>query len=113
MTGPERHRARSVRKMVAFTDSEWVRVERRMALSGARSFGQFARDALLDGEIRVVKVAFDPASLRVELSRIGNNMNQIARQANVDEVATVEQVKAARELLREIQGLIVQASKEA
>ena len=113
MTSPEPRRARPVRKLVSFSDSEWAAVERRMSLAEASSFEQFARRAVLDGEVKVRRIAFDTALIGAELSRIGNNVNQIARLANTESVATMEEMKATRALMREIQALIERAVKEA
>jgi hypothetical protein len=66
---------------------------------------------VLDGEVRVQRVAFDASELRVELSRIGNNINQIARQVNVNEVVTYEEMRAARLLLQKVQAVITAALK--
>ena len=105
MTNPEPRRARPVRKLISFSDSEWATVERRMSLAEASSFDEFARRTILDGEVKVRKIAFDPAPLGAELARIGNNINQNA--------ATLDEVKYTRQLVREIQSLIEQAAKAA
>lgn len=88
---------------------EWERVQRRMEITGVHSFESFGRAAILDGEVRVQRIAFDPAVLRVELSRIGNNVNQIARHVNTDDVVTYEEMRAARMLLVQVQKLISNA----
>ena len=75
-------RSRGVFKGLWLSDAEWKRVERRMELAEARTFADYARRALTEGKIVVRRVAFDPAPLRAELSRIGNNINQIARALN-------------------------------
>ncbi len=72
MAGSGEKRSRGVFKGLWFSDEEWRRVERRMRIAGASDFAKFARPALLDGEIRVERVAFDPSVVRAELSRIGN-----------------------------------------
>lgn len=104
-------RARPIRKALSFSDAEWARVQRRMDAASSNSFEAFARRAVLDSEIRVKRVAFDPSGLRVELSRIGNNINQIARQVNVEEVVTYEEMRAARLLLKRAQSAINEAIK--
>lgn len=109
MTENGSQRSRPVIKSVAFTESEWERAERRFTLSEARSFGEFARRAILDNGIVVRRVAFDPKPLGAELARIGNNINQIARLVNTESVTTLEQLKATRALVREIQALIERA----
>lgn len=109
MTESEHLRRRPVIKSVAFSESEMEQIERRMALTGARNFGEFARKAMLDNEIVVKRLAFDPSQLRVELSRIGNNINQIARHVNVKDETTFDQMTATRNLLGEVQRLIERA----
>ena len=111
MTEVERSRRRPIIKSVAFSAGEWEAVERRMTLADLR-FGALARRSILDGNITVKRVAFDPVRFGAELGRIGNNINQIARQANTESVATREDVKAARALLGELQGLIEKALRE-
>lgn len=113
MSAPKSKRSRHVRKLVSFTAGEWEVVERRMEMAGAKSWERFARDAILESQIRVTRAAFDPSQVRAELSRIGNNINQIARQVNVEEVVTFEEMRAARMLLKEIQEVISRAVSEA
>lgn len=106
-------RSRPVRKRVSFSEQEWATIERRMLLSDARSFEHFARAVLLDAQVVVKRVAFDAAPLRVELSRIGNNLNQIARHVNEEDRVTLEEMRAARALIREVQGILNRAAGEA
>ena len=101
-------RERPIRKMVSFSEAEWERVEARMTIAKDRSFDSFARRACLDSEVKVVRQSFDPQELRAELARVGNNVNQIARQANIEEAATADQVHAVKGLLREIQKVILE-----
>ena len=113
MSFDESKRARHVRKKISFNSSEWERVVRRMEIAQVKNWESFARDAILESEITVQRVAFDPSTVRAELSRIGNNINQIARQVNVEEVATFEEMRAARVLLKEIQAVINDAVSES
>ena len=107
----EKHR--SIIKTVSFPSEQWPAIERRFQLSGETNFSRFVRSAILDTEIRVRQIAFDPAPLGAELARIGNNINQIARLVNSESVTTLEEMKATRALVREIQALIERAAKEA
>ncbi|MBW3069626.1 MobC family plasmid mobilization relaxosome protein [Actinomyces sp. 594] len=106
MTEQSAKRSRGVFKGLWLSEAEWARVQRRMEMAGINSFSAYARQALTESRIAVTRVAFDPAPLRVELSRIGNNINQIARHVNVDGEVTVEQMRATRELLKQIQRTI-------
>lgn len=101
-------RERPIRKMVSFSEAEWERVEARMTVANDRSFDSFARRACLESEVKVVRRAFDPQELRAELARVGNNVNQIARLANIEQESTSEQVRAVKGLLREIQSVILE-----
>lgn len=105
-------RSRHVRKLVSFTSEEWSRIERRIELAGARSFDAFARSVLLSSRVKVVTIPFDPVPLRADLARIGNNINQIARQVNIEEVTTAAEMIETRKLLREVQQLIESATRE-
>ena len=101
------NRERPVRKAVSFTDAEWQRVSERMEISRDASFDAFARRACLESEVKVVRQTFDPQALRAELARIGNNVNQVARQANIEQKATAEQVQEVRALMREVQRVVL------
>jgi hypothetical protein len=43
------------------------------------------------------------------LSRIGNNVNQIARHVNAEDTVTYQEMRAVRMLLTEVQGMISDA----
>ena len=104
-------RERSVFKSVWLSNAEWERIERRMKLAGTRTFADYARQVLTEGKINVQRVAFDVAPLRIELSRIGNNVNQIARHVNTENTVTFEQMRATRELLKQVQAAIERATE--
>lgn len=106
-------RSRSVFKGLWLSDAEWARVQRRMEMAGMRTFADYARYVLTEGKIVVRPVAFDPAPLRIELSRIGNNVNQIARNVNMKNGTTFDQMRATRELLRQIQRTLDEAMRAA
>lgn len=101
-------RERPIRKMVSFSAVEWARIERRMKAAGARSFDAFAREVLQAARVKVVRLPFDPSEVRYELSRIGNNLNQIARQANTNDEATAADVREARDIMREVQAVLTE-----
>ena len=113
MSEDQKKRARPVRKLVSFSDVEWATVERRMTLANVSRFDEFARRTILDSEVKVRKVTFDPRPLGAELARIGNNINQIARLVNIESVTTYEQMQATRVLVLQIQQAIEEARKAA
>lgn len=102
--------ARPHLKAVRLSDQEWADVQRRMELGGFTSFSAYARSVLVHGELRVTNVAFDPRDLRAELARIGNNINQIARTANVESFLAADQAVQARRLMQQVQRLLTDAA---
>lgn len=60
-----------------------------------------------ESEVKVARQSFDAQDIRAELARVGNNVNQIARQANVEQASTAEQVRAVKGLLRKIQKTVL------
>lgn len=54
-------------------------------------------------------MAFDPSVLRVELARIGDNVNQIARHVNTELGVTFEDMRATRVLSTQVQVSISRA----
>ncbi len=107
-------RCRPLIKSVAFSEVEWESVERRMLLFGSSSFSDLARSSILESKIIVrQKSPLDSHELGVELNRIGNNINQIARLVNTEKVTTLEEMRATRYLVQQIQILIERAIKES
>ena len=82
-----------------------------MKASGARSFDAFARDALQSARVKVVQLPFDPSEIRYELSRIGTNLNQIARKVNTNNETMVEDMRSARDIMREVQKVLTEQVK--
>lgn len=114
MVEKERARSRPIIKSVAFSEVEWEAVERRMTLAGDPSFGDLARQAILENKIVVRRESpFDSRELGAELSRIGNNINQIARSVNTEHTTTLEQMTATRAMVREIQAAIETAIEKS
>lgn len=72
--------AKEVRKTIRFTDDEFAVIQQELELANI-SFSVFARSALLKKKIKLPI----ERELLTELSRIGNNLNQIARSCNQGE----------------------------
>ena len=99
-------RRRSVQKLITFSPDEWKRVDalhKRVSryTTRYRSFTAFARKLLTDGEIRVIEIKplTDPEPLAREISRIGVNVNQIARIANLTGSVSPQQMRELHDLL--------------
>ncbi|MFP7697063.1 MobC family plasmid mobilization relaxosome protein [Trueperella sp. LYQ143] len=106
------NRERIVRKQMYFSAVEWAGIVRRMRTIGSRNFSQFARDALLSVNIIVSHKEANNRALISALGRIGNNLNQIARQVNTDQVVTLSIVHRCLELMEEIYQLIREDMEE-
>ena len=75
-------RERSIQKNLRIDEKEARKLEKRMREAGEVSFSAYARRVLL-GEKLVVQVDRKiPREVMRELGAIGNNLNQLAHQAN-------------------------------
>ncbi|MFY9263342.1 MAG: MobC family plasmid mobilization relaxosome protein [Arcanobacterium sp.] len=97
---------RKYSRTIRFSGEELSLIAQRMRLVGQTNFSKFARASLLGKPISVSHRVPVPRSLINELSAIGNNINQIARLANTDHVATFEMVAEAVALLKEVRTVI-------
>lgn len=98
-------------KGIRLSDAEWAAIQRRMEVGGFTSFSAYARHVLVHGDLRVTRIAYDPRQLRAELARIGNNINQIARTANVESYLAAEEAIKARRLMQQVQKLLTDAAR--
>ena len=72
--------AKDVRKTLRFSPDEFAKIQQELKTANV-SFSTFARSAILKKKIRLPI----ERELLTELSRIGNNLNQIARSCNQGE----------------------------
>ncbi|WP_160288090.1 plasmid mobilization protein [Pseudomonas knackmussii] len=72
---------RNLRIDVRVSEEEKIELVR-LAAEQEMSLSDYLRSVLLGKEIIVRRENHAPASLMLELSRIGNNLNQLARHAN-------------------------------
>ena len=72
--------AKEIRKTIRFTEDEYAKIQQELDKANI-SFSVFARVALLHKKIKLPI----ERELLTELSRIGNNLNQIARSCNQGE----------------------------
>nr|WP_158015164.1 plasmid mobilization relaxosome protein MobC [Streptococcus acidominimus] len=89
--------------MVYLSDSENQQLISRMREMGSRTFSEYARWALLYPERSIVKIDTSGyEELMRELTRIGNNINQLARLSHQEQQVssfTVEQLNESFEQL--------------
>ena len=99
-------RRRKFRRDVYFSHDELSQIAQRMRTHGQTNFSRFARELLCSGIITTTVTASMAGRIDRHLSAIGNNVNQIARQANTDHVATFEMVSETLALLTEVRSLV-------
>lgn len=102
-----------------FTPEEWEqarRVHERWSrnIPVYRRWGDFARQTLMHGGLMNVSVtlANDPEAFKAELHRIGVNVNQVARIANLTGTVDAEQVRELQDLLASIDGRVAEMERE-
>lgn len=102
-----------------FTPEEWEqarRVHERWSrnIPVHRRWGDFVRQTLMHGGLMNVSVtlASDPEAFKAELHRIGVNVNQVARIANLTGTVDAEQVRELQDLLASIDGRVAEMERE-
>lgn len=109
-------RTRAIQRMFRVTESENRRIKERMQEHSFKNFENFARNMVLEGEVKVINFE-ELRKFRVEVRRIGLNINQVAKQVNMDDEADRDQVtyllQAVKELNRQVNQLLEREEKRA
>lgn len=98
-------RARPIQMKFRVDRMEQDAIMRRKKESGIKNFGVFARQLLVNGQLRVVDFS-TLKNLRVEINKIGVNVNQIAKQVNEQDEASHHQVVACLDQLNQLKELL-------
>lgn len=103
-------RTRSVCKKIMFTPEEWRELNavyhRVKPGKGYRSFNEFARDLLFHGVVITISVPITPDDAKSEISKIGTNINQIAKVLNASGSASAQQISQIQAHLASIKTLV-------
>lgn len=86
------------------TDQEYQHLKQQVAITGLK-VDPFIRQLIMGANLRPRPPDTYAALLR-ELSAIGNNINQLAHQANARGEATREEVREAAQLVRQVARLV-------
>lgn len=98
-----RHRTKSV--ALRITEEEYEMIRKKMQLAGISTFSVYARKMLIDGlVVEVNDKAFDDVAMQI--SRIGNNINQVVRRINKDNRYDKQDGELLRKKLDEIWQLL-------
>lgn len=111
------NRRRPVVRKVTFTHDEWRQAEIfyhrvKRARGGTLPFSTHARDLLLNAQVVTITVALDPAMVRSDMARIGNNINQIAHQANLHGWVTADEINHVLAAQGELRALMLRMCRE-
>ena len=97
MSQPQRDRP--VSKGIWFSEDEWQEVMQLMASVGHTNFSEWARETILNGKVVVNSRPMDARRVRAALYPIGNNINQVARRVNIDDILYLEDLQEIRALM--------------
>jgi hypothetical protein len=113
------NRKRNICRKIMFAPDEWREVEYlwnefKGFDNGKRyeKFGDWARQLLMWGQVEKIVVPVEPERIRGEIRRIGVNVNQIARTANISRSVSPEQLRRVQEQLSGIWDLFLSLSSE-
>lgn len=94
-------RTRKIDKKVFFSEDEMKIINEKMAIAGIDNFSAFCRKMTVDGY--VIKQDFTRLKeLTFEINKIGNNINQIAKNVNINNNVSNEQLKEINNKVDEI-----------
>ena len=93
---------RPIERKIRFNEKENEYIKKKIEKSPFNNFQNFARTLLIQGEIKNVDFS-ELKQLNFELSKIGNNINQIAKLANQFEEVSQEDVDYLQEIMSNIQ----------
>lgn len=97
---------RRIRRETYVSPGEWDMIASRMHAVEQTNFSRFARVLLTKGKVRVSTSRALSETLTRLIAPIGNNVNQIARQANTNHMATLAMVEEVFAKLSEIQATV-------
>ncbi|HEL1345281.1 TPA: plasmid mobilization relaxosome protein MobC [Streptococcus equi subsp. zooepidemicus] len=106
----QKRRTRENRFELRTKDEEADKLRRRITLSGKKTFQAYALKMLLEGKIETYDYS-ELRQLRIEVNRIGQNINQLVRYVNTFEEIDQELFMALQEEVKELQQMIVQEFK--
>lgn len=92
------------------TDDEAAKLRKRISLSNKKTFQAYAYDLLLEGKIETYDYS-ELQKLRIEVNRIGQNVNQLVRYINTFDEIDNELFKALQAEIDEMKTLLINEFK--
>jgi len=94
-------RNRNIPKKVFFNKEELDIIDKKMEVLGIDNFSAYCRKMLVDGYV-IKKDYTSIKELIYEINKIGNNINQIAKNVNIDNNVSKEQLEDINNKVEEI-----------
>lgn len=107
----QKKRKRYIEFKLRTTDDEADKLRRRITLAGKKTFQAYALNMLLKGKIETYDYS-ELRQLRIEVNRIGQNVNQLVRYVNTFEELDGELVQALQDDIKEMKQLITTEFKK-
>lgn len=106
----QKRRTRVNRFELRTKDDEANKLRRRITLSGKKTFQAYALKMLLEGKIETYDYS-ELRQLRIEVNRIGQNLNQLVRYVNTFEELDSELLEALQDDIKQVKQLITNEFK--
>ena len=107
----QKKRKRYIEFKLRTTDAEADKLRRRITLAGKKTFQAYALNMLLNGKIETYDYS-ELRQLRIEVNRIGQNVNQLVRYVNTFEELDGDLVQALQDDIKEMKQLITTEFKK-
>jgi len=95
------NRTRPYEFKLRLTQSEMKLLEEKWKLSGLPSRNAYLRQLIIYGFVYDIDYS-DLRDYNTALSKIGTNLNQLAKKANMNDAATASDIKEAKELMKKV-----------
>ena len=106
----QKKRTRPIVFKLSTNYSEADKLRRRITLSGKKTFQAYALKMLLHGKTETYDYS-ELRQLRIEVNRIGQNVNQLVRYVNTFEELDSELLEALQDDIKEVKQLITNEFK--
>lgn len=106
----QKKRKRYIQFILRTKAEEADKLRRRITLSGKETFQAYALKMLLEGKIETYDYS-ELKQLRIEVNRIGQNVNQLVRYVNTFEELDSELLKALQDDIKQVKQLITNEFK--
>ena len=93
------NRKRKNAHLIYLSDAEETAIKERMELAHVTSFSQYARRSMIDAYFFVINDSEQIKEFTHELSKIGNNINQIAHALNSGDNVPKETIDEIKEMM--------------